>query len=108
MTYAVTLALVLQQACAHPPPGRPFAFLGTDLAATAAAGWAIGLFHGTASGGSDALYGYFSMNLNSLWNPAGVGGMDWSLFLPCRTRWAATTTPSPISGSARWPRLQPA
>lgn len=86
MTYAVTLALVLLQAARTRRPAGPFAFLGSDLAATAAAGWAIGLFHGTASGGSDALYGYFSMNLNSLWNPAGVGGMDWSLFLPVQNQ----------------------
>ena len=26
------------------------------------------------------------MNLNSLWNPAGVNGVDWSLFLPTQNQ----------------------
>lgn len=82
MTYAITFALLLRHALCHRQFVRPALWLAADLALTLAAGWVFGLFYGTASGGSDALYGYFGMNLNSLWNPAGVNGVDWSLFLP--------------------------
>lgn len=82
MTYAITFALLLRHALCHRQFGRPALWLAADLALTLAAGWVFGLFYGTASGGSDALYGYFGMNLNSLWNPMGVNGVDWSLFLP--------------------------
>lgn len=82
MTYAITLALLLEYAVSKKEYLRPALWLLADLVLTVAAGWAFGLFYGTATGGSDALYGYFGMNLNSLWNPAGVNGVDWSLFLP--------------------------
>lgn len=86
MTYAVTLAMVLRHSWRSRRPLRPLGWLACNLAATVAAGWAFGLFYGTATGGSDALYGYFGMNLNSLWNPAGVNGVDWSLFLPTQNQ----------------------
>lgn len=82
MTYAITLALLLEYAASKREYLRPALWMLADLVLTVAAGWALGLFYGTATGGSDALYGYFGMNLNSLWNPAGVNGVDWSLFLP--------------------------
>lgn len=86
MTYAVTFALLLEYAVAHRQYLRPLLWLLADLALTVAAGWVFGLFYGTATGGSDALYGYFAMNLNSLWNPAGVNGVDWSFFLPTQNQ----------------------
>lgn len=82
MTYAVTLAALLRYAWQMRRAAGPALYLAGNLAATAAAGWAFGLFGSGAGGGSDALYGYFGLNLNSLWNPAGVNGVDWSLFLP--------------------------
>lgn len=81
MTFAVTLALVAEQTLRRRRPAA-FAFLGLDLAAAAALGWTLGLFYGRSGGGDGALYGYFGLNLNALWNPAGVGGFDWSTFLP--------------------------
>lgn len=86
MTYAITLATLLRYAGHNRKILKPFVWLAGDLAATVAAGWAFGLFYGTADGGSDALYGYFGLNLNSLWNPAGVNGVDWSLFLPAQNQ----------------------
>lgn len=86
MTYAVTLALVMERCRLTRRPVAAFGFLALDLAATAAAGWALGLFFGAAGDGSGSLYGYFSMNLNSLWNPAGVNGVNWSLFLPAQNQ----------------------
>lgn len=86
MTYAVTAALLLGYAAHTRRWFKPALWLAADFVLTVAAGWAFGLFYGTANGGSDALYGYFAMNLNSLWNPAGVGGVDWSLFLPMQNQ----------------------
>lgn len=82
MTYAITFALLLEYAVSRRQYLRPALWLLADLALTVTAGWVFGFFYGTATGGSDALYGYFGMNLNSLWNPAGVNGVDWSLLLP--------------------------
>lgn len=86
MTYAVTLALLVEYAAASRRWARPALYLAGDLAATAAAGWVFGLFYGDASGGSDALYGYFGLNLNALWNPAGVNGTVWSRLLPVQNQ----------------------
>lgn len=86
MTFAVTLALVAVEALHSKKPLRYAAYLAAALAAAAALGWALGLFYGKSGGGDGALYGYFGMNLNALWNPAGVGGMDWSAFLPVQNQ----------------------
>lgn len=85
MTFAVTLALVLENTLCTRRPGS-LGFLGLNLAAAAALGWALGLFYGRSGGGDGALYGYFGLNLNALWNPAGVGGFDWSAFLPVQNQ----------------------
>lgn len=82
MTYAVTLALLLEVGIRRRQLLRPALFLATDLAGTLLLGWALGLFYGTATSGGQALYGYFSMNLNALWNPAGVNGVRYSRVLP--------------------------
>lgn len=84
MTYAVTLALLLEYAVARRQWRGPALFLGCNLAGTALLGWALGLLYGTATSGGQALYGYFSMNLNALWNPAGVNGVLYSRFLPAQ------------------------
>lgn len=86
MTYAVTLALLAETAAAQRRWLRPALYLAANLACTALAGWCFGLFYGNASGGSDALYGYFGMNLNALWNPAGVNGVVWSRILPVQNQ----------------------
>ena len=86
MTYAVTLALLAETAVASRRWAKPALYLGGNLACTLAAGWAFGLFAGEASGGSGALYGYFGLNLNALWNPAGVNGVVWSRVLPAQNQ----------------------
>lgn len=85
MTFAVTLALVLVNTLRTRRPAA-FGFLAGNLAAAAALGWALGLFYGHSGGGDGALYGYFGLNLNALWNPAGVGGFGWSAFLPVQNQ----------------------
>ena len=66
MTYAVTLALLLEYAVKQRQWLRPALFLGGNMLCTAALGWALGLLYGTATSGGQALYGYFAMNLNAL------------------------------------------
>lgn len=84
MTYAVTLALLLEHAVRARQWRGPALYLAADLACTAALGGALGFWYGTATSGGQALYGYFSMNLNALWNPAGLGGTVYSRFLPAQ------------------------
>ena len=86
MTYAVTLALLLEYAVKQRQWLRPALFLGGNMLCTAALGWALGLLYGTATSGGQALYGYFAMNLNALWNPAGVNGVLYSRFLPAQNQ----------------------
>lgn len=86
MTYAVTLALLLEYAVTHKRWAGPAVFLGCDLACTAVLGWALGLLYGTATSGGQALYGYFAMNLNALWNPVGVNGVLYSRLLPAQNQ----------------------
>lgn len=84
MTYAITLALVLEYVVSHKRWGRPALYLVGNLSGTFFLGWLLGFFYGTATSGGQALYGYFSMNLNALWNPAGVNGTVYSRFLPAQ------------------------
>lgn len=82
MCYSITLAVVAEYAWRHRKLRGPAAFLLGNLCCTVLAGWSMGLFYGSALSGGQALYGYFSLNLNALWNPTGVNGTRWSRFLP--------------------------
>ena len=55
-----------------PPPPRP--------------GGCLGCFTAMLPAAADALYGYFGLNLNALWNPAGVNGTVWSRLLPVQNQ----------------------
>ena len=87
MTYAITFALVAGYSWRNRRFLRPAAFLAANLAATACVGWLFGVFSSTGSGagGAGNEYGYFSMNLNALWNPTSRG-VVWSLFLPVQNQ----------------------
>lgn len=86
MTYAVTFALLLEYAVHTRCWKGPTLFLTGNLVCTAGLGWLLGLFYGTATSGGQALYGYFSMNLNALWNPVGVNGTLYSRLLPAQNQ----------------------
>ena len=86
MTFAVTFALLVEHAFRERQFAGPAVFLVANLASTLGIGWLFGLFYNTATGGSLALYGYFSMNLNALWNPVGVGNTIWSRVLPAQNQ----------------------
>lgn len=86
MTFAITLALLLEYAVSTHHWKGPAVYLASNLLCTLGMGWVLGLFYGTATDGGQALYGYFSMNLNSLWNPAGVNGTLYSRLLPAQNQ----------------------
>ncbi|WP_455501845.1 DUF6311 domain-containing protein [Gemmiger sp.] len=86
MTYAVTLALLLEYTVQQRRWLRPALFLGGNMVCTVLFGWTLGLFYGTSTSGGQALYGYFSMNLNALWNPVGVNGVLYSRLLPAQNQ----------------------
>lgn len=86
MTYAITLALLLEYAVNTRRWKGPLLYLAGNLACTVALGGVLGLWYGTATSGGQALYGYFSMNLNALWNPAGVNGTLYSRVLPAQNQ----------------------
>lgn len=84
MTYAITLALLLEYAVKTHHWRMPVLFLAGNMGCTLLLGWMLGFFYGTATSGGQALYGYFSMNLNALWNPVGVNGTVYSRLLPAQ------------------------
>lgn len=84
MTYAITLALLLEHSARTRHWKGPALFLMSDLGCTLLMGAILGFFYGTATSGGQALYGYFSMNLNALWNSVGVGGTLYSRILPAQ------------------------
>ena len=86
MTYGITLALLLQHSAEKRQWKGPCLYLAADLLCTLGLGWLLGFFYGTATSGGQALYGYFSMNLNALWNPAGVNGTLYSHLLPAQNQ----------------------
>lgn len=86
MTYAITLAMLLSYVKNTRQWRGPALYLGLDLAGSLLAMWGLGYFYGSASSGGQALYGYFAMNLNALWNPCGINGVDYSLFLPVQNQ----------------------
>lgn len=86
MTYAITFALLLEHVVSTHRWKGPALYLTADLVCTLLLGWLLGLFYGTATSGGQALYGYFSMNLNALWNPIGVNGTIYSRVLPAQNQ----------------------
>ena len=86
MTFAVTLAMLLEYALRNHRWAAPAGWLAADLALTAGLGGLFGLFSGSAEGGSVVEYGYFGMNLNALWNPSSCGGTVWSAVLPVQNQ----------------------
>lgn len=86
MTYAITLALLLEYVAQSRQWRGPAVYLGGNFAGTLLLGWLLGFFYGTATSGGQALYGYFSMNLNALWNPVGVNGTVYSRLLPAQNQ----------------------
>lgn len=60
---------------------RTAAFFMGNLAVVLLAGYGIGVF-GSGVSGTAGGFGYYSMNLNALWNPVSIGVESWSALLP--------------------------
>lgn len=84
MVYAITLAMLINHALKSRDVLGPALYLGANLVSTALFGGCLGFLYGTATSGGQALYGYFGMNLNALWNPVSVSGTHFSRFLPAQ------------------------
>lgn len=87
MTFALTFAMLVEYAVRNRCFAKPFGWLSANLAGCFAVGWLFGVFSasGSGAGGSGVEYGYFSMNLNALWNPTSRG-VVWSRFLPVQNQ----------------------
>lgn len=84
MIFAVLFALLLQNGAEAKTWKKPLAMLCACLAAGLFTGFALGVFKDPANSGSTP-YGYFSMNLNAVFNPQSRG-YNWSLFLPAQNQ----------------------
>lgn len=80
MVFAILFALLLQNAIEARQWRKPLGMLAAGLLACFISGWLLGAFT-TGSAAGSTPYGYFSMNLNALVNPQGLG-YQWSLILP--------------------------
>lgn len=83
MLFAILFADLVQHAVAVREWKKPLGFLLAAFAAVAVTGYCIGIFS-TSSSGNATGYGYFCMNLNSLFDPQSTGGYVWSRVIPVR------------------------
>ncbi len=83
MLFAILFADLLQQAVRARDWKRPLGFLLAAFGVVGAVAWSIGIFS-TSSSGNATGYGYFCMNLNSLFDPLSTGGVVWSRVISTR------------------------
>jgi len=81
MVFAILFADLLEHAVSTRSIIKPFLFLLAAFFVVGVVGFSIGAFSTPSSGGSTG-YGYFCMNLNSLFNPTSCSGITWSHLLP--------------------------
>ncbi len=82
MILAILLADLLQQSLETKKWLKNGLFLLGNIAAVFASAFLFGYFYRDAVPSGSFGYGYFTMNLNSLFNPRSVSGLRWSLLLP--------------------------
>lgn len=81
MVFAILFADLVEEGLHSRRIGKPLLFLLTAFATVFAVAYSIGIFSSSAS--ADIFgYGYFCMNLNSLFNPVSCQGISWSQLLP--------------------------
>lgn len=83
MVFAILFADLLQHAVEARQWLRPLGFLAAGFGVVLAVGYAIGIFSASSSSIATG-YGYFCMNLNSLFCPVSPGGYVWSRTLTQR------------------------
>lgn len=81
MIFAILFTGLVERALFTRQWRKPALFLLGNIAVTLAAGYAIGTVGWENSVYSRGGYGYFSMNLNALFNPSSLGDYRWSLLL---------------------------
>ncbi len=90
MLFGILFADLVEH-CVHTKEYRSSAlFLAAGFAVVLGIGYCIGIFSVPASGETLVGYGYFSMNLNSLWTPVSAGGLLWSSILPAQNQGLGT------------------
>lgn len=82
MVFAILFADLAQRALQTRRPGGPALFLLAAFATVGVVGYGIGAFSVPSTGGWSEEYGFFTMNLNSLFNPFSQGGVVWSRVFP--------------------------
>lgn len=81
MVFAILFADLIEEAVRNRHLVKPLLFLLGAIGIVAATAYSIGIFSSSAS--ADIFgYGYFCMNLNSLFNPVSCQGILWSRVLP--------------------------
>lgn len=81
MIFAILFADLIEHMILARKLIKPVLFLLAAFAVVGAVGFSIGAFSTPSSGGSTG-YGYFCMNLNSVFNPVSCSGIQWSRVLP--------------------------
>ena len=81
MVMAILFAGLVEAVVATRKVLRPLGFLLANMTAALAAGYVLGVVGWESSNYSRGGYGYFSMNLNALFNPSSLGDYQWSWFL---------------------------
>lgn len=81
MVMALLFVAVVEAMLATRKVLKPLLFLLANIAAALAAGYLLGVVGWQGSNYSRGGYGYFSMNLNALFNPSSLGDYQWSWVL---------------------------
>ncbi len=86
MIFAILFADLIEHCIKKREFLRPLGFLALSFVAVLTVAFSIGLFSTPSSVVDQSGYGYFQMNLNSLFNPTSNGDIKWSLFLPTHSQ----------------------
>lgn len=90
MLFAILFADLLEHCLATKEIAKSCGFLAASFALVLGIGASIGIFSVPASGETLVGYGYFGMNLNSLWTPVSTGDLVWSSVLPTQNQGLGT------------------
>ncbi len=90
MLFGILFADLVEHCIATKEIGKSLAFLGASFAVVLGIGYSIGIFSVPASGETLVGYGYFGMNLNTLWTPVSKGDLIWSSILPTQNQGLGT------------------
>ncbi len=90
MLFGILFADLLEHCLVSKEIAKSCGFLTLSFAVVLGIGGCIGIFSVPASGETLVGYGYFGMNLNTLWTPVSPGGLVWSSVLPTQNQGLGT------------------